>query len=110
MPGVYLDVHVVLNIACLTSLKIAIALPCIISYIELTHQAAAIQRIQRGSDCRLTPFRILVEMTYMLPFSENVLCIEMIQKNHSCCTQVSLLLLYISYAIGCMMVMPTSPL
>ena len=66
-------VHAVLNIACLTLLKIAIG---IISYIEHTHQHDRAASIQRGSDCRLTPFRTLVWTTYMLPFSENVLCIE----------------------------------
>ena len=70
MPCVYLDIHAV----CLFDhAKNSYSPAFIISYIEHTHH---------GSDCH--PFRTLVGMTYMLPFSENVLCIEIkIQKNHS---------------------------
>ena len=60
-----------------------------ISYIEHTYPAAASfdPASLCGSDCRLTPFRTRVGTTFMLPFSENVLCID---------TKEPFLLLYVA--------------
>ena len=74
MPCVYLDVHVGLNIACLTLLKTTSMTILGLYYILYrAHSSTLPSSFNPAWLCRLTPFRTLVGM---LPFSENVLFIE----------------------------------
>ena len=90
-----LDVHAVLNIACLTSLKIAIALSCIISY--RAHLSSSFDPAHAAWLClSANPFHdSLGRHTCSLSVRRYV-----IQKNHSCLLYFSLLDLFYQYAVG----------